>query len=44
MDLLEQAAHERIGLIRLLNVEPIFDPLRPQPRFQALLQTVGLRG
>jgi tetratricopeptide (TPR) repeat protein len=32
MDLLEQAAHERIGL------------MRSQPRFQALLKAVGLVG
>jgi TolB-like protein/DNA-binding SARP family transcriptional activator/Flp pilus assembly protein TadD len=42
IDVLEQAADERIGLIRLLKVEPIFDPVRSQPRFQALLEKVGL--
>lgn len=44
IDLLEQAADERIGLVRLLNVEPVFDPLRSQPRFQALMRKVGLAG
>lgn len=42
LDLLEQAAEERTWLTRLLGVEPIFDPLRNEPRFRALLQRVGL--
>lgn len=44
LDALEEAAEERSGLIRLLNVEPIFDPLRSHPRFQSLLKKVGLQG
>jgi serine/threonine protein kinase/Tfp pilus assembly protein PilF len=44
LDLLEQAADERTWLIRLLGVEPTFDPLRNEPRFQALMRRVGLSG
>lgn len=42
LTLLEQAYDERTGLIRLLKVEPMFDPLRDEPRFQRLLEKVGL--
>jgi TolB-like protein/Tfp pilus assembly protein PilF/predicted Ser/Thr protein kinase len=44
LDLLEQAVEERSWHVRMLKMEPIFAPLRPHPRFQALLQAVGLAG
>jgi TolB-like protein/DNA-binding winged helix-turn-helix (wHTH) protein len=40
--LLEQLAQERAPWIRTLGVEPLWDPLRAEPRFQALLRRVNL--
>ena len=40
--MLERTADERSWLVRLLKVEPNFEPLRGDPRFQELLQRVGL--
>ncbi len=42
LELLEQAYEERVGMMRLLKVEPMFDPLRSDPRFTELLKKVGL--
>ncbi len=39
---LEQAYADRATGVRWLKVEPIFDPLRGEPRFQELLRRVGL--
>lgn len=44
MDLLEAAAEQRTRLVRLLGVEPKYDPLRSYPRFQALLRRLKLSG
>jgi len=41
---LEDAAEQRIGLISILKTEPLFDPLRADPRFQALVGKLGLTG
>jgi hypothetical protein len=38
----ERASEERSKTVRLFKVEPIFDCLRGEPRFQALLQRAGL--
>jgi tetratricopeptide (TPR) repeat protein len=42
LDHLEEAYEERIWLMGLLKAEPIFDPLRTSPRFDALLEKMGL--
>jgi serine/threonine-protein kinase len=40
---LEKAYQERVDLLVWLNVDPGFDSLRPDPRFESLVQRVGLR-
>lgn len=44
LDLLERAVDERTWQVRMLKVEPVFDPLRAEPRFQALLEKLNLTG
>ena len=39
---LEQAYQERHAYMVLLKVEPVFDPLRSDPRFAGLMRRVGL--
>ncbi|MGH7632010.1 MAG: tetratricopeptide repeat protein, partial [Gemmatimonadales bacterium] len=39
---IERAFAERRGWLAYLRVEPIFDPIRGDPRFQALLDRMGL--
>ena len=43
LDLLEQAADVRATELVWLRVRPIYEPLRGNPRFDAILSTVGLR-
>ena len=38
IDALEKAYEERTGVMIFLKVEPMWDPLHPDPRFQALLR------
>lgn len=42
LDVLEGSYRHRDGGLILLNVEPGFDPLKSDPRFQQLLQRIGL--
>lgn len=41
---LERLYEQRSGMLVYLKVQPNFDPLRAEPRFQALLKKVGLAG
>jgi adenylate cyclase len=41
LEWLEKAYEQHDGLLIFLNVDPIFDPLRSEPRFMALLQRLG---
>jgi adenylate cyclase len=40
--LLENAYQRRSGFIVVLQVDPLYDEIRSEPRFQRLLQKVGL--
>lgn len=42
LDWLEQAYEEHTPMLMLLKITPAFDTLRSEPRFQALLEKVGL--
>jgi eukaryotic-like serine/threonine-protein kinase len=42
IDWCEQAAEERRGWVMYLGVHPVVDPLRQNPRFQALVRKMGL--
>ncbi|MBM2842150.1 MAG: Adenylate cyclase, partial [Bacteroidetes bacterium] len=44
LDLLEQAVTARDGLLVFLKVDPVFNSIRSQPRFIALLEKLGLKG
>ena len=39
---LEQAYAERANIMKVLKVNPIFDPVRADPRFVNLVRRVGL--
>jgi TolB-like protein/Tfp pilus assembly protein PilF len=41
-ELLDRACDERYGYLAYLKVEPLFDSLRSDPRFVALVQRVGM--
>jgi len=42
LSLLEKTHAEHSNLLTILKVEPAFDPLRDDPRFQSLLKSIGL--
>jgi hypothetical protein len=42
LDLLEQAFRDRAWELRLMPIEPLFDSLRSDPRFAALVSKVRL--
>jgi TolB-like protein/Flp pilus assembly protein TadD len=43
LDWLEKACDERATWMIFLNVNPVFDPLRAQPRFREILKRMGLQ-
>jgi TolB-like protein/Tfp pilus assembly protein PilF len=42
LDLLEQAYHQHTGHIVNIAVDPLYDPLRAEPRFKALVDKIGV--
>jgi hypothetical protein len=38
---LERAYEDRLWFVPMLNVDPQFDPLRSEPRFQALIRRLN---
>jgi len=44
MALLQKAYSEHSNALTMLKVDPKYDPLRSDPRFQDLLQRIGLAG
>lgn len=42
LDALECAFENRSGSMAFLRIDPLFDPLRGDPRFEELLNRVGL--
>ena len=43
LSILEEAYENRVPSMNILMVEPVFDPLRDEPRFQVLLGKMGLK-
>jgi serine/threonine-protein kinase len=43
LDWMEKAFDERRGWLAYLNVHPVVDPLREEPRFKALVEKIGIR-
>ncbi len=41
LDWLEKAAESSMGMVSIIHVEPAFDPLRGEPRFQAIQRRLG---
>lgn len=41
IELLERAYTKRLGDLLFIDVEPLFDPLRSDPRFQSIVRRVG---
>jgi len=42
LNLLQKAYSEHSNVVAFLKVDPMYDPLRDDPRFQDLLRRVGL--
>ena len=42
LDLLEQAYKAHSGNVINIAVDPLYDPLRSEPRFQALVEKLGV--